>query len=293
MLPILLITIIFTYFIYAAHVLDLHKSALEALCKPLAKWFGEAGNPVRAGVWAGASVVSLMAWLSPETSFLGEMRGEITGMAITVIVIDELVGYRNRLERKQEIFEQIESPVRDVAVEAIRLARRYGWLDELLAQAQLYNAQLAGANLLNVNLVGRNLFSANLQGATLGGASLRGTNLEEANLQEAILWFTDLYGANLIGANLQKARAEGANLSKANLQFANLRGIQLVDANLQRVILANANLEDANLFGANLEGADLFGASLQGAKYNKKTKWPEGFDAEAAGAIRIKFWSLE
>ncbi len=293
MLPILLATLIFAYFIYGMHVLDLHRPALEALCKPIGDWFGEAGNPVRAGVWAGAFVVSLMAWLSPETSFLGEMRGEITGMAITVIVIDELVGYRNRLERKQEIFEQIESPVRDVAVEAIRLARKYEWIDELLPKVSLYKAQLAGADLLNVELSGKNLFSANLQGAMLGGASLKDADMDEINLQEATLWCADLRGASLVDANLQGARVEGANLSGANLQFANLRRANLSDANLQDATLANTDLQEANLFGTNLQGAELLGANLQGAKYTKRTIWPENFDAEAAGAIKIRFWSLE
>jgi len=39
MLPILLATAILAYFIYAVHVLDLHKPALEALCKPMGDWY--------------------------------------------------------------------------------------------------------------------------------------------------------------------------------------------------------------------------------------------------------------
>lgn len=190
MLPTLLITLIFAYFIYAIHKLDLHRPALEALCKPVGEWFGEAGNPVRAALWVGAIVVSLSSWLSPSETFFHQMLPDFISISIAVIVIDELVQYRNRLERKQEIFEQIESPVRDVAVEAVRLARKYGWLDELLPKAQLYKAQLAGADLLNVNLPRKNLFSANLQGAMLGGA-----NLKEANLQQATLWSANLSGA--------------------------------------------------------------------------------------------------
>ena len=277
MLPILLATLIFTYFIYAAHVLDLHRPALEALCKPVGNWFGEAGNPVRAGVWAGASVVSLMAWLSPETSFLGEMRGEITGMAITVIVIDELVGYRNRLESKQEIFEKIESPVRDVAVESMRLIQKYGWLDEIVKLDKLQFAHLEGANLRYANLSKANLREAHLERAKLKGANLKKANLHDANLEEASLTEANLEEASLTEANMRGTKLKGANLKNANLSYANLQGVDLSDANLQGTNLAWANLQMAYLYTAN----------LQDARYNIFTIFPDGFDPVAAGAIKV------
>ncbi len=154
-----------------------------------------------------------MAWLSPETSFLGEMRGEITGMAITVIVIDELVGYRTRLERKQEIFEQVQSRVRDVAVEALRIAIKHGWLSELIQQGNLKGGQFEGAYLINVNLQDADLVRTNLQGAIVWNTNLQGANLRDANLQDANLWDVNLQGAYLWNANLQ-----GAVLWDTNLQ---------------------------------------------------------------------------
>lgn len=48
----------------------------------------------------------------------------------------------------------------------------------------------------------------------------------------------------------------------------------------------------AYLGGANLRGAHLEGmmdvADLSWARYDDKTLWPEGFDPEAAGAIKIE-----
>ena len=35
-------------------------------------------------------------------------------------------------------------------------------------------------------------------------------------------------------------------------------------------------------------GANPKGANLSGAKYNADTKWPEGFDPAAAGAVLVK-----
>ena len=44
----------------------------------------------------------------------------------------------------------------------------------------------------------------------------------------------------------------------------------------------------ANLYKTNLFGADLFGADFSGARYNNSTKWPDGFNPVAAGAVFVK-----
>ncbi len=94
----------------------------------------------------------------------------------------------------------------------------------------------------------------------------------------AIASGADLNGANLNGANLSGAKLNGANLHDADLSAADLSG-----ANLR-----GANLSDANLSGANLSGAKLRWANLHGATYNADTKWPEGFDPVAAGAVWVE-----
>jgi len=111
-------------------------------------------------------------------------------------------------------------------------------------------------------------------------------SLKEANLNGADLRGAELYGANLIGASLT-----GANLSGAKLHGAKLSGANLFNADLSSAILNSADLDGANLRQTNLHGADLFTvynlnrADLNGAWYSDKTKLPDGFDPEAAGAI--------
>jgi uncharacterized protein YjbI with pentapeptide repeats len=108
---------------------------------------------------------------------------------------------------------------------------------------------------------------------------LRGADLSEVGLSE-----TDLSGANL----------RGAHLSETNLGWANLFGANLIFADLFRANLSEANLSKAGLRGTDLSEADLTGADLTGAKYTKNSEgirdtiWPEGFDPDAAGAIRVK-----
>jgi uncharacterized protein YjbI with pentapeptide repeats len=51
--------------------------------------------------------------------------------------------------------------------------------------------------------------------------------------------------------------------------------------------LREADLTGADMSGADLREADLTGAFLSLAKYDAKTKWLEGFDPEAAGALLV------
>ena len=58
-------------------------------------------------------------------------------------------------------------------------------------------------------------------------------------------------------------------------------------------IAAGESLEGADLEGVDLQGADLSGANLRWAdlreaKYNKDTRFPEGFDPEAEGVVLVE-----
>ena len=116
----------------------------------------------------------------------------------------------------------------------------------------LVHAKLAKSNLVKINLKKAKLSKAQLNNAHLGKANLAWADLNRANLTQAYL--------------------SRVNLKNANLGYANLKG---------------ANLTNANLIGANLSMADLTEAKLINAKYDSKTKWPEGFDPVAAGAKLI------
>jgi len=141
--------------------------------------------------------------------------------------------------------------MRDITPEDVKLKSK--WTREE------FNAAIAsGDNLSGANLTGVDLRETDLSWAILRGAILTGVNLSE----------TDLRYANLRGADLRKANLSGANLNLADLREASL---------------TKANLSKAYLFGADLRGAD-----LSDAKYNSETKWPEGFDPEAAEAVLVE-----
>jgi hypothetical protein len=83
--------------------------------------------------------------------------------------------------------------------------------------------------------------------------------LDAAHIAENEKW---LFDGSLQGADLSRADLRGAHLNWAKLQGARLEG-------------------------ANLRGARLAEADLQEARYDFATKWPDGFNQIAAGAVLI------
>jgi uncharacterized protein YjbI with pentapeptide repeats len=108
------------------------------------------------------------------------------------------------------------------------------------------------------------------QADSLAIAYLRG-----AELRGALLGGADLFDADLAAADLRSADLGGANLCSADLRGADLSGANLL----------GADLSDAHLEGADLSGATLIDTDLGGALYDSFTRWPDGFDPMASGAI--------
>jgi len=98
----------------------------------------------------------------------------------------------------------------------------------------------------------------------------------------------NLRGADLQGAYLPEAMLQGAILCSAELQGAELPGADLRDSNLANARLESADLRGAQLQRADLRGASLAGTRLEGALYDRRTLWPDGFDAARAGATLVE-----
>jgi len=227
------------------------------VCGGLALWLG----------WLGFSEQT-------KEELYVNLATSLGSIAITVLVIDQLNRWRMETERKREIIEQMSSPVNDAALEAVRLARKYGWLTD---------GSLKGANLVNANLEGADLEWANLQDARLGGA-----NLKRANLSHAIFAGADLVVARLPGARLDYCTFAGAHMVGASLidsisTFADFSGAMLGGAQLTGARMFDAILQNADFWAASLEGVE-----LEGSLYDGKTKWPNDFDPEAAGATSME-----
>lgn len=131
------------------------------------------------------------------------------------------------------------------------------------------------------DLSGLKLRGVDLSGVKFDQMDLSATNLREANLSQAKFTGVSLEQSNLSRANLSGSYLYNTGLKGASMLYANLSG-----AELRAVDLEYTNLIQAVLSGADLRYAKLRYAVLRGAEYDDKTKWPEGFDPEAAGAIK-------
>ena len=98
----------------------------------------------------------------------------------------------------------------------------------------------------------------------------------------------DLRGTMRYRAPLREADLRRANLRSANLREADLRGSYLQYAILRGADLRDADLRDSALWGVDLMRANLQGANVHGAAYDLNTRWPEGFDPVAAGAVLVE-----
>lgn len=139
---------------------------------------------------------------------------EMIGVAVTVLVLEELDRLRSKQEFKQQTFRQIRHSSNPFAVEALETARAMGWMDEIIhPDTDLKNANLAGADLRHASLQRAKFWEANLVGTDLRGANLIEADLRYANLAGAYLRGANLAGANLWGANLDGAELGGITYS--------------------------------------------------------------------------------
>jgi uncharacterized protein YjbI with pentapeptide repeats len=162
---------------------------------------------------------------------------------------------------------------------------------EFLYESGLINREaniisLSGADLHNGYLRGIGLQGANLREAHLDDADLQTSTLREADMSKARLNYVNLKATYMREVDLRDAYLIRSNLSYSDLTKSDLRDTVLYETNLHRANLDEADLRGADLRGANLDEADLRGANLSEAKYNSATKWPKGFDPEAAGAVK-------
>ena len=124
-----------------------------------------------------------------------------------------------------------------------------------------------------VDLAGCYLRKATMEGSFLPDANLKGADLRGADLYFSILYRADLSGAdlrdaNLCGVDLKESMLKGADLRNANLGLNKIGG-------------------PAQLQGACLLGAQLSGAILTGAKYDARTIFPDGFNPQLAGMLKV------
>lgn len=130
-------------------------------------------------------------------------------------------------------------------------------------------------------------------------AALKAGLIEDKSLAGLVFRNCDLKGMRLEYGDLSRSDFSGSDITSGRFQGTDLRGVDFTNANLSEAcfygadlrgaILKGANLKDADFQKARLESADLSGAILgdgpMPVTYDEHTKWPEGYDAAAHGAV--------
>ncbi|MBN1452355.1 MAG: pentapeptide repeat-containing protein [Anaerolineales bacterium] len=135
------------------------------------------------------------------------------------------------------------------------------------------------------------LTAASLRAGFIYEEELSGLEMRDADLNRMSLTYRNLRGADFSGSDLTGATLQGSDLRAASFIGTKLDGTVFYRADLRGAILREAILKNTNFQEAHLEGADLSSAKIEGADlratYDQTTKWPAGFDPDAAGAVQI------
>ncbi|MBD0266628.1 MAG: pentapeptide repeat-containing protein, partial [Tolypothrix sp. Co-bin9] len=108
----------------------------------------------------------------------------------------------------------------------------------------------------------------------LAGQDLTGLDISDSEI-----------GADFSRATLDKAIFENGNFFGSVFLETSLINSRFCNARLRGTDLTRANLQGADLRGTDLRRAGIEDANFQNAIYNADTRFPEGFDPVAAGAI--------
>jgi uncharacterized protein YjbI with pentapeptide repeats len=128
---------------------------------------------------------------------------------------------------------------------------------------------------------------ARLAGITFQGGHWMTCQLDGANLREARLIKLETYEIKAADVDFSLVEAPKHAFSDCKLERANFAGANLAGGAISACALAGASFREANIVGTDLSEQELAGVDLTGAKYDRKTRFPEGFDPAAAGAVLV------
>ncbi len=131
------------------------------------------------------------------------------------------------------------------------------------------------------NMIIRDAWMVNLE---LEGISFAGTDLSGSNLTGS-----DLYGSTLMETNMSHCNMQGVDFRYSYIDDASFRDADLRNARFSRDELGGGlTIHSADFIGANLDGAD-----FSDAIYDAATIFPEGFDPNQRGMIKLEDWTKD
>lgn len=197
-------------------------------------WNKYPGLSIFAGFLLGALVSPAFIYINDDfLELLQNLVPEAIGIAVTVLIIEELQRRRDKVrevkERKERLIRQVGSRSNPVALDAAHEIESLGLQSKdysLLAGADLTDADLQGSMLRFsdfrrtefwfTKLNEGNFYQSDATSANFWGSEMKNTNLRWCNFKDAIMIGVDLCGADLHGANLVGVKFYGYKTKKRN-----------------------------------------------------------------------------
>jgi uncharacterized protein YjbI with pentapeptide repeats len=134
--------------------------------------------------------------------------------------------------------------------------------------------------------------AATLRAGLIAEKKMTGLIMKNSDLRGMELHYRDLNGADFSGSVISDGNLQGSELRGANFEKADLTNVSFCESDLRAANLQGANLKGFRAPKARLEGTDFTGAvfakpDLSRATFDDKTKWPQEFDPEKHGAVKI------
>lgn len=140
--------------------------------------------------------------------------------------------------------------------------------------ASLVLASFGGGRLRNVRFTTGTLLNVSVLGMELDECVFEGSSAQGLSVVGSLVCRTYFMSVNMSGGSLAGSEIEGGGLISSDFTDVDFRG-----TDLSRTKLTDEDEDESNNF--------------KGAKYNSSTKFPEGFDAEAEGMIRVADFTVE
>lgn len=163
-----------------------------------------------------------------------------------------------------------------------------------LNDIELSNVRMPSTKLngLSLNEVAFN--DSDFKGADFSSAKLKNTRFENTDLSEANFkgtFSTEIgFGGQLARANFTEAMLFRINMGYGTAADALFTKARMADVDFNHMDFSGADFTDSSISRGLFQSTDfskakLSGISLKGIIYDCQTRWPEGFDPKAAGAV--------
>jgi len=177
----------------------------------------------------GGFIDGPIPYIPNVTDYYKEMRTELIGIGITVLIIENALQYRNLNEEKRRLIIMLSSPIKALTQEALFYINSRGWLSD----GTLENKDFSGADLSESNIT-----NGKFKQSIFTSVDLSKSICENADFSDANLYDVDFTQANLSGANLDNCILDysillNATISKSQLmQSQSLIGCKLPDGQI-------------------------------------------------------------